>query len=108
MYITAMTEEMGEVSEGVGHLVKSNSTHLSSFGIATKEMQWERSAQVEVECLQNAALHAANVCVRVRVVGDVLEVADLRRVHLLVLGRNQHGRDTNQLQLRALDALNLN
>ena len=82
-------------------------THLSSFRIATKEMQRKRSAQVEVECLQNAALHAADVCVRVRVVSDVLEVADLRRVHLLVLGRNQHRRDANQLQFGALNPLNL-
>ena len=63
-------------------------------------MERQRTAEVEVERLQQLALHPADVLLRVRVVRDVDEVADLRREHLLVLGGDEHRRHAEQLQLR--------
>ena len=71
-------------------MVKHALTCLASFGVTSQEVEWERSTEVEVERLKNEAFHATDLSARVRVVGDVLEVADLGRVHLLVFRRNQH------------------
>ena len=73
------------------------------FGVATEEVQRQRLTQVEVERPQDVQLHLTDLQRRVGVVGDVNEVVDLGRVHLLVLGRDPHATDANQLQLLALD-----
>ncbi len=80
-------------------------THLSSFGVPPEKVEGQRAAQVELQGFQDDDLHAANLGLAVGAVGDVHEVVDLRRVHLLVFARDQHRRDAHQLQLVPLHRL---
>ena len=74
-------------------------------------MQGQRSAQVKVEDGQDLDLHLEDLPLGVSSVGDVDKVLDLWCIDLLILGSNQHGSHSNQLELAprhtALANLNL-
>eukprot|EP00037_Helgoeca_nana_P001387 m.26605 g.26605 ORF g.26605 m.26605 type:complete len:377 (+) comp11810_c0_seq1:154-1284(+) len=75
------------------------------LGVPSKEVQREGAAQVVVERLEKETLHRDDLLLCVRVVGDPHKVADLRWVHLLVLGRHEHRGDAGELELGAGDVL---
>ncbi len=52
---------------------------------------------IELKNSQNITLHIEDILFAVSSVCDVSEVLYLRRVDLLVLGGDQHGRDAHQL-----------
>lgn len=62
-------------------------------------MQRQWFAETEVQGSKDAALHAPDVSLAVGIVCDVDKVCHFRGVHLLVLGGDQHGRHSHQLQL---------
>eukprot|EP00047_Mylnosiga_fluctuans_P020829 m.96821 g.96821 ORF g.96821 m.96821 type:complete len:362 (+) comp8646_c0_seq2:120-1205(+) len=72
---------------------------------AAQKVQGQRRAEVEVELAQHQGLHLEDFRLGVRIVGNVDKVADLGRVHLLVLRGDEHGRDADELQLVALDGV---
>ena len=73
--------------------------NISSLGVASEEVERERSGEVEAERAEHAQLHLSYVGRGVGIVSDVDEVVDLRSVHLLDLAGNEHGGDTDQLEL---------
>ena len=72
-------------------------TYFSSFGVPSEEVEGERFAQVEVEGLENKALHAPDICLSVGIVCNVDEVCNFGGVHLLVFRGEKHTGDTHQL-----------
>mmetsp|Transcript_5840 Transcript_5840/g.23927 ORF Transcript_5840/g.23927 Transcript_5840/m.23927 type:complete len:316 (+) Transcript_5840:400-1347(+) len=87
----ALDDEGGEELEllvGVGSLEK-----------ARHELVRGGHSQVEAQGVEHVLLHAQDLLAGVSLVGDVHEVANLRRPDLLVLGREEHRRHTNQLEV---------
>ena len=64
-----------------------------------------RRRQLEVELREHGALGREDLLARVRLVRDVHKVAALGRVDLLVLRRDEHRRDPDELQLVPLHRL---
>merc|ERR1719391_680916 len=79
--------------------------HVTSLGVSAEEVERERSGEVEAESVENSQLHLPDLPGGVGVVRDVDEVVDLWSVHLLHLAGDEHGRDSNQLQLVASDGV---
>lgn len=72
--------------------------------IEVDKKQLGRGRQFEVQHFEDQLLHPQNLFLRVRVVRDVDELAEVGRVNFLVLGRDEHAGRTDQLQLGPLDA----
>ena len=70
-------------------------------------MQRQRAAETEADRVQDYTLHLANIRLGVRIVCDVFKVADFGRVHLLVLGGDEHRRHADQLQPLPIDVVQL-
>ena len=81
----------------LGHGVLQH-VHVARLGVAAQEVERERPREVEAEGVEHAQLHLADLGGGVRVVRDVHEVVDLRRVHLLHLARDEHSAHAHQLQ----------
>ena len=62
-----------------------------------------RHGQAKVECTNNDALHAQDLSARVRLIGDVDEVAHLGWVDLFVLRDHEESRDSDELHLLLAD-----
>ena len=98
----------GELDEVVGEQIGLGARvgmHAGDLDEAFEEEERVRRGQLKVELREHVALHLQDLLARVRLVGDVHEVAALGRVDLLVLGRDEHRRDADQLQVAALDLL---
>lgn len=76
-----------------------------SFRDAAEEIHWVRVAEVIVQCGQNKTLSAENLSLGEPIVGDVAEVGNVGREHLLILGRNEHAGDANKLETVELNHL---
>ena len=61
--------------------------------------------EVEAQGVEHLLLHLEDLLAGVRLVGDVDKVTNLWRPDLLVLGSEQHRRDTNQLEVLPRDRL---
>lgn len=59
---------------------------MGGLGETAQKQQRRRSPHLEVELLQDVLLHAQDLFLGVRVVGDVHELGHLGRIHLLVFG----------------------
>lgn len=81
--------------------------YLSGFRVPPEEVKGEGTTKVEVQGLQDDALHFPDVWLSVGVVGDIDKVGDLWGIHLLVLRGQQHGGYTNQLEFAARHLLSL-
>jgi hypothetical protein len=75
------------------------------LGNSAKEVHGVGVAQVVIESSKDEALSAENLLLGEAVVGDVTEVLDVRGQNLFVLGCDEHGSDTNQLETVELDDL---
>lgn len=97
------------VEKGNLHKVLSESTGLDivviGLGDTSQEVHWVWVAQVVVECGKNVTLGAEDLLLSESIVGDMTEVLNVWRQDLLVLGRNEHGSDTNELETVELDNL---
>ena len=82
---------MLDLLRGVAHLTHLRQKHVGGG-----------AGQVEAEDLEDEVLHAQHLPLVVRVVSDVDELPHVRRVNLLVLARDEHGRRAHQLKLRPL------
>ena len=65
--------------------------------IAVQENAGRRDGHVERKLIEDQDLHLHDLIAVVGVVGDVLKIAQFRRVDLLVLGRDEHGGDADEL-----------
>ena len=90
----------GVLGQGMGQGV-----NITRLRISPKKVEGEGSPQFEIDGAQNSELHFANLRFGVSAVRDVHEVADLGRVHLLVLGCDEHGGHAHQLKLLAFNFL---
>ena len=77
--------------------------NVPGLGVPAQEVEGERPGEVEAERVEDPQLHLPDLPRGVGVVSDVDEVVDLRGEHLLHLAGNEHGRDTDQLELVPLD-----
>lgn len=59
------------------------------FSVPAQKVNRKRSSQIEVKGPQDPDFSAKDVCPRVRPVGHVDEVVDLRAKHLFELGGNE-------------------
>ena len=90
----------GVLCQGMGQGV-----NITRLRISPKEVEGEGSSQFKINGAQNPKLHFANLRFRVGAVRDVHEVADLGRVHLFVLGGDEHGGHAHQLKLLTFNFL---
>lgn len=75
------------------------------LGDAAKEVHGVGVREVVVEGTQDETLGLKDLSLGEAIVGNVLEVLDVGREDFLVLGSNEHGGDTNQLETVELDNL---
>ena len=75
------------------------------LGDTTKEVHGVGVREVVVEGTKDEALSLKDLGLGEAVIGDVLEVLDVRRENLLVLGSNEHGGDTDELETVKLNDL---
>lgn len=94
----------GELAE-VGGEVLEGGVGVRSAEEAPEEGLGGGGGELEVEALEDGALHLEEVLPGVGVVGDVAKLVDLGGVDLLVLGRQEHARDADELELRLGDGL---
>lgn len=92
--------QTGDVrKQTVESCTKPAATHLVDLGGPPEELQGEGPAQLELQHPQDLHLHLPDLGGGVGPVRHIGEVRDLGRVHLLVLGGQEHGRHAHQLQL---------
>lgn len=89
--------------------VLSESTRLDvvvvGLGDTAEEVHGVRVGEVVVEGGQDETLGLEDLGLGEAIIGNVLEVLDVRRQDLLVLGSNEHGGNTNELKTVKLDNL---
>jgi len=96
----------GQLNEHVGDApLRGLDFHLSRSEVAVEEDTRGGDGHVELELVQDQDFHLHDLIAVVGVVGDVLEIAQFRRVDLLVLGSDEHGGDAHELELLARDDL---
>lgn len=81
------------------HQVLADGTRLNVIVVrlrdSAEEVHRVGVAKIVVECAKDESLSAEDLSFTETVVGDALEVLDVRRKDLLVLGRDEHGSDTH-------------
>ena len=75
----------------------------AGFRIPAQKVERQRPAEVKVQGPQDLGLHLLDVGLGEGLVGDVDVVAHVGRVHLLVLGGDEHRGHPDQLELLSAD-----
>ncbi len=71
---------------------------IVGFRYSSQEIDGIRIAQIIVQFGENVTFRLQNLFLRETVIGHMLKVMDVGRQDFFVLGRDEHGRDTYQLQ----------
>lgn len=75
------------------------------LGDSAEEVHGVGVAQVVVKSSKDEALSAEDLLLGKAIIGDMTEVLDVGRENLLVLGSDEHGSNTNELETVELDNL---
>ena len=96
------------LDEVLGHRVLEH-VHVSGLGVAAEEVEGQRPREVEAEAVEDPQLHLPDIGSGEGIIRDVGEVINLWSEHLLDLASEEHGANTDQLELVFPDteALNL-
>jgi hypothetical protein len=94
--------KQGDLDQVLCHGVLEH-VHIASFGVSAEEMKGEGPGKIESDGVEKLQLHLADLGRTVGIVRDVDKVVDLRGVHLLNLAGDEHGGNSDQLELIAAD-----
>lgn len=84
------------------HQVFAQSTGLDivviGLGDTSKEVHGVGEAHVVLEGCEDVTFSIENLLIREGLIGNMAKVGDVRGEHLLILGGNEHGGNTNELK----------
>ena len=77
----------------------SKGIDTSGLWIPTQKVKRQRTTKIIGQNSEDFDLHFADLLFSVSIISDVHEIADFRSIHFLILGSNEHGSHTHQLQV---------